>query len=69
MIQNSSKQAPCLRSERQRRQEHVEDALANAALEGLQPTSETLTDMQDYIAGKITIEEGIHRLNSRYAIR
>lgn len=47
------------------RKEQVTNALANSALEGLHPTPEMRADLEEYIQGRITIEEGIKRLEAR----
>lgn len=47
------------------RKEQVTNALANSALEGLHPTPEMRSDLEEYIQGKITVEEGIKRLEAR----
>lgn len=48
---------------------HIRSVIANAALEGLRPSVAALKDMKAYIAGVITIDEGIQRVKDRYALR
>ena len=56
------------KDETTRRKEHVKNAISNSALEGLKPSPATRADMEEYIQGKITPEEGIKRLKARHAI-
>ncbi len=56
------------KDETARRKEHVRNAISNSALEGMKPSPATRADMEEYIQGKITPEEGIKRLEARHAI-
>jgi Antitoxin VbhA len=50
------------------RREHLEEALANAALEGLHPTPEALADLEKVADGLLTTEEYFKQLNARYGV-
>lgn len=53
---------------RKTKAKHIRRAIANAALEGLRPSKAALSDMRDYVAGVITIDQGIQRVKDRYAL-
>lgn len=46
----------------------VKNALDNAALEELTASPAQVADLQQFIEGKITINEGIERVKDRYKI-
>lgn len=50
------------------RPEHLRAALANAALEGLQPSSAGLADLEAVTSGGMEEEEFLARLKARYGI-
>jgi hypothetical protein len=53
---------------RKTKEKHIRRAVANAALEGLRPSKAALADMREYVAGVITIDQGIQRVKDRHAI-
>ncbi|MCW4355658.1 antitoxin VbhA family protein [Hoyosella sp. YIM 151337] len=52
-------------AEKQRRQDSVAAAIHSAWLEGAEVSQETQDDMQEYVEGGITVEEGLARLRER----
>nr|WP_260152364.1 antitoxin VbhA family protein [Hoyosella altamirensis] len=48
-----------------RRQGSVAAAIHSARLEGAEVSQETEDDMQEYVEGRITVEEGLARLQER----
>ena len=53
------------RAERQRR---VEDAIHSNEMEGLHVNADTLTDADDYVAGRIDSDELVARARARYGL-
>ena len=50
------------------RHEHLRDALGNAALEGLQPQSVDLADLEKVIDGALTGSQYLDRIKARYVV-
>lgn len=57
--------APDTRADRQWR---VEQGIHNWAMEGLQISPETRADAQDYVEGRITVDELVARGRARYGL-
>ena len=49
------------------RRAHLQEALDNSKLEGLEPTAQDLLDLEPYLTGEQPIEEYLARLRDRYA--
>jgi len=50
------------------RREAVLEAMGSFALEGLQPSADTVAWARDYIAGRLTTAQILERLKRRYGV-
>ncbi|GGC69831.1 antitoxin VbhA family protein [Hoyosella rhizosphaerae] len=56
-------------AEKARRARSVDDAIHSARLEGGEIPTEAQKDMQEYVEGRITVEEGLERVRQRTKLR
>jgi hypothetical protein len=48
---------------------HLEDALGNAALEGIKPRPQALADLEAVAGGTLTAEQCRQRVKARYGVQ